>query len=95
LYLPIDLLISPAPGSRIEEKKFMSVQAAMSQDVLTHRAPVYSICDAPGFADRLEETNASAGEGVRCVKGLVIAIALEAAAALCILTTWHAWHILR
>lgn len=49
---------------------------------------------APAFdeeADLLE----SKASGFRCAKGLLIALGLEAAAALCFYGVWHLWHILR
>jgi hypothetical protein len=73
----------------------MSVQAATRPDVFTHRASVHSICDAPGFADRLEETYASMNEGPRCIKGILMAIGLQSAVVLGMIAGWQLWHILR
>jgi hypothetical protein len=73
----------------------MSVQAALTSDAYMHRALVHSISDSPAFAERLSETYESMGQGVRCMRGVVLAIGLEAMVALCMVALWQVWHILR
>jgi hypothetical protein len=53
-----------------------------------------SVDDAAAFdeeADLLE----SKANGFRCAKGLMVALGLEASAALCFYGMWHLWHVLR
>lgn len=73
----------------------MSTQAAIASEVFGRRALVRSICDAPGFTDRLQETCDSMGEGARCAKGVLMAIGLEAGAVLGIFALWQVGHLLR
>jgi hypothetical protein len=62
----------------------------------SYAAPSWAsaVGDAPAFdeaADLLE----SKANGFRCAKGLMVALGLEALAALCFYGVWHLWHILR
>jgi hypothetical protein len=79
---------------RIGEKP-MSTQAAIVSEVFGRRAQLRSICDAPGFAERLQETYDSMGEGARCAKGVLMAIGIEAGAALGIFALWQVGQLLR
>ncbi|MGA7339464.1 MAG: hypothetical protein WBE72_21200 [Terracidiphilus sp.] len=72
----------------------MSVQAAIAT-AYKRRASVHSITDIPAFAERLAETYESMGEGARCSRGALMAIALEAVAVLGGMMIWQFWHILR
>ena len=43
----------------------------------------------------LDAASESSGNGLGCVRGLRLAIGLEAATALCIYAVWHYWHLFR
>jgi hypothetical protein len=44
---------------------------------------------------RDEARNMLHGEGLNCARGIVLAIGLEFAAALCVFGIWHASHLIR
>jgi hypothetical protein len=47
------------------------------------------------FGDAADRPFVSRAEGVRSVRGILVAIALEAAVALCLYCTWQVWHLMR
>jgi hypothetical protein len=54
-----------------------------------------SVRGASEYDEETDWPSVSRAEGIRSVKGILMAIALETAAAFCIYIAWQVWHLLR
>lgn len=53
------------------------------------------LLEATEYGDVADWPFASRAEGVRSVRGILMAIALEAAVVICLYCTWQVWHLIR
>jgi hypothetical protein len=51
--------------------------------------------EAPTYGAAADRVVRPGSDGMGCVRGIRIALAIEAAAGLCFYGLWHLWHILR
>ncbi len=75
-------------NSQAESAKFFQPREAPAGPAC---AP--AVAESPTFARETFYLSQSCAEGLNCLKGCLIAIALEAAAALCIVGVWLVWRI--
>ena len=79
----------------LQEFEIESFHASALAD--TYAAPLWAPSDgeADAFYEEADGLYVSRADSFRCAKGLMVALGLEAAAALCFYGLWHLWHILR
>ncbi len=70
-------------------------KASLLTDSTTIPVPAPSLREAPAFFDTEEFQSESSAGGINCAKGYLMAIGVEAVAALCLFGIWQAWHIFR
>lgn len=50
---------------------------------------------SPAFSEAPVDLLESDAEGIRCIRGCLIALCMEVTAALCIYGVWRVWHLFR
>ncbi|MGA2807715.1 MAG: hypothetical protein ABSE87_06240 [Terracidiphilus sp.] len=83
------------PCQILEEFEVESFHAAAVAEAYAVPQWAYSVNEARAFEDESEGLYLSGVDGFRCAKGVMVALTLEAGAALCFYGMWHLWHMLR
>jgi hypothetical protein len=82
-------------GQVLEEFEVESFHASALAN--SYAGPLWAPSDgrASTFREEADGLYVSRADSFRCAKGLMVALGMEAAAALCFYGLWHLWHILR
>ena len=85
------MLASPA----LNEFEVVESRSPMCTDAYDHGILASTVCE--GLRPTLKTVSPSEekSEGIRCVRGSLLALGLEAAVALSIFGVWEAWRLLR
>jgi len=73
----------------------MQAQAASSTTVFIRRNVARPVRSTAAVIDPSEDMYESIVESQRFAKGILLAIGLEAATAVCVFCAWQAWHMIR
>jgi len=79
----------------LDEFEVIEFRSSMCTDAFVRGMPAPGILEGRRLARETGSRSASNSEGIRCVRGSLLALALEAAMALCVYGIWEIWHILR
>lgn len=73
----------------------MHATATILTDAHSSLLSASSVCEAPAFAEERHSAHESNVVDGSCVKGLIVALSLEAAAVLLFCAVWQTWHFMR
>jgi hypothetical protein len=79
----------------LSEFEVVEFRSSMRTDPYVGVMPSSTVREALRPARETQSRSESKSEGIRCVRGSLFALGLEAATALCVYGIWEAWHILR
>jgi hypothetical protein len=78
----------------LEEFEVGSFHASALTDTHADSLWATSVSHACSFEDEAEGLYLLAVDRSKCAKGVMVALTLEAGAALCFYGLWHLWHVL-
>jgi hypothetical protein len=79
----------------LTEFEVESVDDARLREAYAGPAAAYFGDETSAFEEQGDGLHVFPAEGRKCAKGLLVALGMEAGAALCIVGLWQVWHLLR
>jgi hypothetical protein len=79
----------------LSEFEVVEFRSSLCTDATVGKMPVPTACEGVRPAGETGSHSEAKLEGIRCVRGSLVAFCLEAAMALCVYGIWEAWHSLR
>ena len=73
----------------------MQATASMLPQAYSSSLASSFVCEAPALTKEMDRAHGSDSRDGSAVKGLFVAVGLEAGAALLACVTWLAWHVIR
>jgi len=79
----------------LDEFEVIEFRSPIGTDASLHGTPASALAAGSKLAREADIRTESKSEGIRCIRGSLIALGLEAAMAFCVYGIWQIWHILR